>query len=591
MLDYYIYALLDSSKPGNYIYGKYKFNYEPFYIGKGKSSRIKNTLYDSSKFKRNKIRKLRRCNIRIISLKVIEKISNKEAINKEIELISLIGRRDMNCGTLVNTTDGGDGRKNSKHSDDIKKKISKNRKGKGIGWKHKKETLIKMSKNQSGENNGFYGKKHTDENKKEQSIRVSGLSHPMFGRKHDKKTIQILKSHRMENISNLKIKESCQKFNKPVLMYDLNFNFIKEFESVKSTSIETNINESLISKCCRGEIKNPTRYFFRYKNDSDNVKGNKYLIDIDQSFKIGKEVLKIKKRNKKTFICEVDGDLVTKHKEQAEIAFKKETNDIEITELYLYMKSLDNKFKLIGDIIYNDFIKIRFLKLLENSDLFLHKKDYSADILIFEDEWKLKKNVVKSRLLNTVGKCNKIWARKCEAKEVTDNKLIRKFLNENHIQGFVGSRVKIGLFYNDELVSLMTFGNLRKSMGQHSEQGSYELLRFCNKLGYSVVGGASKLFNYFLNNFKPKKVISYADKRWSKGNLYEKIGFKKVSDTVNNYYWIVNGVREYRFKWRKDILVRMGYDENMTEVQIMNSLGHFRIFDRGNIKFEFINKE
>ena len=58
-----------------------------------------------------------------------------------------------------------------------------------------------------------------------------------------------------------------------------------------------------------------------------------------------------------------------------------------------------------------------------------------------------------------------------------------------------------------------------------------------------------------------------------------------ISDTIPNYYWIVNDRREYRFKWRKDILIIKVYDPNKTEIQIMNSLNHFRIFDRGNIKF------
>ena len=74
------------------------------------------------------------------------------------------------------------------------------------------------------------------------------------------------------------------------------------------------------------------------------------------------------------------------------------------------------------------------------------------------------------------------------------------FLDQNHIQGKLGAKVRLGLYYNDELVSLMTFGALRKNLGQKSEDGSYELLRFCNKLNTNVVGGASKLFKHFINN-------------------------------------------------------------------------------------------
>ena len=133
----------------------------------------------------------------------------------------------------------------------------------------------------------------------------------------------------------------------------------------------------------------------------------------------------------------------------------------------------------------------------------------------------------------------------------------------------------------------MTFGGFRKNMGQKAKENTYELLRFCNKLNTTVTGGASKLFSYFLKKYNPTCVISYADKRWSKGNLYKEIGFSYTGDTVDNYYWIINNKREYRFKWRKDILVGMGYDTNKTEIEIMNSLNHFRIFDRGNMRFTY----
>jgi len=125
----------------------------------------------------------------------------------------------------------------------------------------------------------------------------------MYNKKHTKETKEILKKHRSENISNSKIKDSCQKFNKPVLMYDLYMNFIKKFDSVKETSKETGINESIISKCCRGDIKNPTRYYFKYENDKDKVKNNKFLIDKNTEFKYNKKRYILKKRNKKTAIC------------------------------------------------------------------------------------------------------------------------------------------------------------------------------------------------------------------------------------------------------------------------------------------------
>jgi len=208
-------------------------------------------------------------------------------------------------------------------------------------------------------------------------------------------------------------------------------------------------------------------------------------------------------------------------------------------------------------------------------------------IHVWEDDWNYKRNIVESIILNKLGKSNSIYARNTDIREITDNRIIRKFLNKNHLQGYVGSSIKLGLFYKDELVSLMTFGKLRKSLGQNSKENSYELLRFCNKLNYSVVGGASKLFHYFLRNYSPKEVISYSDNSRYDGDLYEKLGFKLKHNTPVNYYWVIDGIRNHRYNWRKDKLVKKGHDPLKTENEIMKELGHYRIFDSGNKKWIF----
>ena len=217
-------------------------------------------------------------------------------------------------------------------------------------------------------------------------------------------------------------------------------------------------------------------------------------------------------------------------------------------------------------------------------------ESYGVQLIhIFEDEWLFKRDIIKSRLLNLLGGSNKIYARKCEIRKIDDNKLIREFLLGNHTQGFVGSRIKLGLFYNDELVSLMTFGNLRKNMGQTSKEGSFELLRFCNKLNTSVVGGASRLFEYFMKNHSPKYILSYADRRWSNGNLYEKLGFEFNENTVPNFYYVKSDKnRLNRFNFRKDILVKEGYDNNKTERLIMLERGYYRVYDCGSKRYSIL---
>ena len=252
-------------------------------------------------------------------------------------------------------------------------------------------------------------------------------------------------------------------------------------------------------------------------------------------------------------------------------------------ELDIYIKSLK--------------IGVEYNGLYFHSDVFL-KNDYHLYkllrceekgvrlIQIFEDEWLEKEEICKSRLLNIIGKTpNKIFARKCEIREVTA-KEAKEFLNTNHIQGNVNSKVKLGLYYNNELVSLMTFGNLRKNLGQTHKEGHYELLRFCNKLYTNVVGGASKLLKYFEKKYQPVKIISYADRRWSNGDLYKSLGFDFVSYSKPNYFYVMGPTRENRFKYRKSELVKQGFDVNKTEKQIMEERGYKRIYDCGTIKIE-----
>ena len=590
--EHYVYVLLDSSKPGVHTYGEYTFDHEPFYVGKGKSKRIKDTIYDKSSFKANKIRKMKSEGVEIIAKKVLESLSNEESIKREIELISQIGRRDFGRGPLVNTTDGGEGRSGSPHSEDTKAKISRGRKGIGVGRKHSQETIDKFRQAQSGKMNGFYGKRHTEENKVRHSERVSGSSHPMFNKKHTPETIERLVRHRSDRVSNDAIREATRKFKKPVLMYDLALNFIREFDSVQQASADTGINESIISKCCRGEIKSPTRHHFRYKNPEDNVKRNKFILDVGDRFWLGSKEYTLIKRNAKTCICESGGTPETMHLRDHAFLFEKDTNDIDAVEILLFLQSIDTSFRLRDGIMSNGVTSVEYLKIVNNSEIFAgrHRESPGNDrITVFSDEWRDKRDIVKSRLRHKLGKSEKIWARKCEVREVTDNTIVREFLGRNHIQGYVGSVVKLGLFHMGELVSLMTFGNLRKSMGRKAGPGSFELLRFCNKLDTSVVGGASRLFKNFLDTHKPTRVISYADRRWSAGGLYKRLGFRHVGETVPNYYYIVGSRREYRFMWRKDILVSMGHDPSKTEVEIMRGLNHYRIFDRGCMRFEWVS--
>jgi hypothetical protein len=160
----------------------------------------------------------------------------------------------------------------------------------------------------------------------------------------------------------------------------------------------------------------------------------------------------------------------------------------------------------------------------------------------------------------------------------------KNFCIKNHLQGYNLSSVKLGAFYNGELVSVMTFSKPSISKGHRKyNTGVFELNRFCSKLDYVVVGIASKMLKFFENNFSPAEISSYADRRWSDGCLYNNLGFKFINYTPPNYWYFRKGTakRIHRFALRKN-----KYDSKYdTEYSIRLSEGYHRIWDCGNIKF------
>jgi hypothetical protein len=210
-------------------------------------------------------------------------------------------------------------------------------------------------------------------------------------------------------------------------------------------------------------------------------------------------------------------------------------------------------------------------------------------ITIFEDEWLSKQNIVKSILLNILGiNQNKVYyARNCIVRPIKA-KEARKFCNENHIQGYSNASCSLGAFYKDELLSVMTFSKPTASKNMKNiEDGTYELNRFCNKINTRIIGVASKLLKYFTKNYIYRKIISYADRRWSEGSLYYKLGFEFIHNIPPSYWYIEGYSRIHRFNFRKSKLKKMkNYNPSFTEKQIMTLEGYNRIYDCGNIKFE-----
>ena len=209
-------------------------------------------------------------------------------------------------------------------------------------------------------------------------------------------------------------------------------------------------------------------------------------------------------------------------------------------------------------------------------------------LTIWEDWIRLKPEIVKSIILNKLGLTpNKIYGRCCTIRDVSSKDAI-KFLNENHIQGQANSVIKLGLYYNDELVSLMTFAKRSKLSGGQKDD-AWELNRFCNKLYTNIVGGASKLLKEFMRRYSGK-IISHASNDISNGNLYKLLGFT-TDNKITEAYWYIdkNTYRRYhRTSFTKSKLKNMGYEGN-TESEIMSKLPFWKIYDSGHIKYVMYN--
>jgi len=245
-------------------------------------------------------------------------------------------------------------------------------------------------------------------------------------------------------------------------------------------------------------------------------------------------------------------------------------------------------------------LAIKFIDLYNHCELNVDKKnqfrsytEYENNdihlVQIFEDLWRDKSDIIKSRLSNLFGNSTIIWARKCKVVvfKDRDNKVVNEFIRKSHLQGAIGSFIKLGLIYNDEIVSVMTFGKLRKNLGQKNSKDDYELLRFCSKVGHSIIGAATRLFDYFVKNYSPKSIITYADMMWSNRNsIYKKMGLEFIHKSDPSYFYIVGGVRKNRFGYRKNVLLECGYDGRYWgEHDICYSNGLYRIFDAGTEKF------
>lgn len=205
-------------------------------------------------------------------------------------------------------------------------------------------------------------------------------------------------------------------------------------------------------------------------------------------------------------------------------------------------------------------------------------------ISVFEDELTNKPDIVYARLRHLLGVSFgfRVGARECKIKEVS-HKESADFLNRFHLLGQGNSRIRLGAFFKEQLIAVMTFSRSNKAKRQQASPGKWELDRFCVDHNFCVAGIASKLLHYFESNYVWSQVVSFAERRWSEGSLYTILGFNFIAFTEPNYWYMDKyyQTRISRFQLRKT----KDDDPELTEWENRQKQDWDRIWDCGQIKF------
>ena len=187
-----------------------------------------------------------------------------------------------------------------------------------------------------------------------------------------------------------------------------------------------------------------------------------------------------------------------------------------------------------------------------------------------------------NKIIQMLKNKQRIYARECTIKEISATDAV-DYLNKNHLQGYAKDKIRLGLFYKDQLVSLMTFGTPR-----YNKKYEYELIRYCTTA--KVIGGAEKLFSHFINQFSATSVISYCDLSKFAGNVYEKLEFTLLRTSRPSKHWYNaktkqhitdNLLRQRGF----DQLFKANYGKGASNEKLMLENGFVEIYDCGQATY------
>lgn len=355
--------------------------------------------------------------------------------------------------------------------------------------------------------------KESDERLLKQSINNLGENNHFFGKHHDRETLEKLKLIKRVSQEEYekRIKEVLEKQNLIILTsYEEYFSRQHQYLNVRC-KICNNEEIKTLQSLERGSL---CKKCFPENTSQAEQEIKDYILSLGLSFQ----------NNIRNIINPYELDLYIPEKQFA----------IEYNGLYWHSELFFDKH------ISKDYHLVKYNLCKDKNISLFH---------IFADEWRDKKEIVKSMISYRVGMIkNKIFARKCEIREV-EKEEGERFFNESHLNGWVRSDKIFGLYIEDKLVSAIS---LRIPL--HKKYENYvEIARFAS-LPFTVVsGGISKLINRVVKYGKELGYIgllSYAEKRLGERRSYEKAGFQYVEDTEIDFWWTDGTLRYNRFKFR-----------------------------------------
>ena len=224
---------------------------------------------------------------------------------------------------------------------------------------------------------------------------------------------------------------------------------------------------------------------------------------------------------------------------------------------------------------------------------FLLAKEKGIHLInIFDVDWCKNSDKIKSYLKDLFISPQRLYARSCKVRQINKTEA-NLFCNLYHLQGASNtSKYCFGLYYEDELLAVMTFGRQRMKKESSTD---FELIRYCVKSGYNVVGGANRLLRAFEIKYTPKHLVSYSDNDYFTGNIYTRLGFSYGGQTSLAYYWFL-GDKELKREQCQTHKLKNKYPELYfkaladnapnKEDYIMLSLGARKVYRSGNTKWE-----